>query len=88
MASVLTSRYNNPYEVEEEVVGPKVVGFWPEVGSLIEIMIEKAGGIVKHVAVYLTEGDQSLQRIPEWMLRCDHESDCIGERTPEYLATL
>ena len=71
-ASVLTTRYDNPYEVEEEVVGPEVVGFWSEVGSVVEVMVEKASGIVEYIAVYLTEGDQSLQRIPEWMLCCDH----------------
>lgn len=51
-------------------------------------MVEKAGGIVKYIAVYLTEGDQSLQRIPEWMICCDHQGNGIGQRTPEYLATI
>ena len=86
--SILTTRYDDPYEIEEEVVGPEVVSFWSEVGSFVEIMVEKASGIVKYIAVYLTQGDQSLQRIAEWMLFCDHEGHSIGERTPEYLARL
>lgn len=48
-------------------------------------MVKEAGGIIKHITVYLTEGDQSLQRIAERMLRRDHVGNGEGKRSPEYL---
>ena len=59
-STLLTAWYNDPYKVEEEVVGPEVVSFRSKICDVEKVVIEKTGRIVKHVAIYLTKRDQGL----------------------------
>jgi hypothetical protein len=79
---MLTARYDNPDEVHEEEVKPEVICFRSAVCQVLVIVIEHARSIVENVAVYLTQGDHSLEGEAHRMLRCDEVCDKVGQRTP------
>jgi hypothetical protein len=45
-------------------------------------VVEHARSIVENVAVYLTQGDCSLEGEAHRMLNCDEVCDKVGQRTP------
>ena len=80
--STLTARYDNPDEVHEEEVKPKVVCFRSAVCQVLVIVVEHARSVVENVAVYLTQGDHSLEGEAHRMLSCDEVCGKVGQRTP------
>jgi hypothetical protein len=80
--STLTARYDNPDEVHEEEVKPEVVCFRSAVCQVLVIVVEHARSIVENVAVYLTQGKDSLEGEAHRMLSCDQVCDEVGQRTP------
>jgi hypothetical protein len=84
---MLTARYDNPDEVHEEEVKPEVVCFRSAVCQVLVIVVEHARSKVENVAVYLTQGDHSLEREAHRMSSCDEVCDKVGQRTPADLKT-
>lgn len=80
--STLTARYDNPDEVHEEEVKPEVVCFRSAVCQVLVIVVEHARSVVENVAVYLTQGDHSLEGEAHRMLSCDEVCGKVGQRTP------
>ena len=71
----LTPRNDDPDEIEEKVVEPKVIGLWPPMGEPFVVMIKHACRVVQNIAVDLSHRNQGLERISERMLMGDQESD-------------
>ena len=78
----LTTRYNNPDEVHEEIVEPEVVRLWPAVRETLVVMIKHAGSIVQNVAIYLPKRDHRLQRMAQRMFCRNEDSDNKRQRAP------
>ena len=83
--SPLTTRYDHPDKVHEEIIKPKVVCLRSAVGYVLVVMVEHAGGKVEHQAIHLSNRHQGLQRISKWVLDNNEPGYDVGERTPEYL---
>lgn len=81
-ARARTERDDDPEEVHEEVVAPKVVGLGPAVGNVKDVMVEHAGGVVEDVAVELAQRDDDLQGVTQGAVRCDHVCHEERERSP------
>lgn len=81
-ARARTERDDDPEEVHEEVVAPKVVGLGPAVGNVKDVMVEHAGGVVEDVAVELAQGDDDLQGVTQGAVHCDHVCHEERERSP------
>lgn len=77
-----TERDDDPEEVHEEVVAPKVVGLGPAVGDVKDVMVEHAGGVVEDVAVELAQRDDDLQGVTERAVGCNHVCHEERERSP------
>ena len=67
-----TTRNNNPDEVHEEIIHPKVVCFWAAVRDVFIIVIKHACCIVQDVSIDLPKGNNSLQGVPIRGLSRDH----------------
>jgi len=49
-------------------------------------VVEHAGGVVEDITVELTGGNDNLERVTEWALADDHDSNDVAKRTPESLS--
>ena len=58
--STLTAGDDDPDEIHEEVVAPKVVRFWSTVCKTLMVVIKHAGSVVKDISVDLAKGNQRL----------------------------
>lgn len=67
----LTPWDDDPYEVHEEIVTPKIVSLWSAVSETSIIMVKHACRIVENVAIYLSQGNHCLKRMPQWVFDCN-----------------
>ena len=80
--AALTSGYNNPNEVQKDVVTPKVKCLWSPVHIPGIVMIKQAGSVVKNIAIDLAQRDHGLEGVAEGMFSGDHEGDDKTEGAP------
>lgn len=67
----LTAWDDDPYEVHEDIVTPKIVSLWSAISETFVIMVKHARRIVENVAINLSEGNHCLKRMPQWVLDCN-----------------
>lgn len=82
---LLTTGNDDPNEIQEKVVKPKVISLWPAVGQSLVVMVKHACRVVKNVAIYLAQRNHYLKRMPQGMLSADEECNHEGKRAPEDL---
>lgn len=83
----LTTGYNDPDKVHEEVVTPEIIRLGPAICDAFVVMIKHAGCIVKDISVNLTKAHYGLERMSERVLEGDHQRDTERQRTPAKLYT-
>jgi hypothetical protein len=86
MLSELTSREDHPYKVHEEIIAPKVQEFRSTICDAFIVVVEHTRSIVEDKAVYLTDGDNYLQGMAQWMVYDNKSRHNKAQRAPGKLA--
>lgn len=74
----LTAWNDDPNEVHEEIITPKVIRFWSAVRKALVVVVEHACGVVEYITIDLAQRDQGLERMTERMIIGYHQCDSEG----------
>lgn len=80
-----TRRHDNPDEVHEKIVQPKVVWLRSAIWPTIDIVIEQTSGIVQCIAVKMGHTHNQLHGVAQRMPHSSQIGHEKAQRTPEKL---
>lgn len=80
-----TRRDNNPDEVHQKVIQPKIIRLRSGIWSTVDIVVKQTGRIIQGVAVQMAHAHNDLDRVAQGMPGCGQVCNNEAQWSPQEL---